>query len=1249
MRKITFFLVLSCLGLFSAIHATNRVNLALGKTVSARVNDMNGASSNDETAYFMTDGDENTVWESANSYKHSILIDLGTSYKITKVVIKWVDGQACNSCDLNFGQASDRMERAWSSNDLTETVESVHDDLNVEARFFELVLRGRIVAGKPYKIKEIEIYGVDNLAFGKTVTTRINSSTGDFSNNETANLITDGDVNTYWEATNNYKVSVMIDLGAVYDITKMVIKWADGQACVSSDLSFGLETNKMVRLWSRNDLTESVESVHDGMNERARYVELLMRGRMDGKNYRIREIEIYNEGYVPHENTVEQQEAIDSITSRLIQKQIDTSFSDANTSSYSSAMLSDGSWSDIDYNDGISADGWQPNTHLNRLKEMALSFRNPQSTWYENAALLGQIENGLLYFKNTAPYCTDNWWYNDIGGPQIYMIPLLLLKDHIEAKNMYIISTYLKNQIERFKGGGKNLTWIAEISMYKGCAENDFSIVKNSFEAMASTLVIVPVQGDEGIKIDGSFHQHHSQLYSGGYGLSMVADISNALELSNGTLFDDIFTTDKKEIYRNLVLDGILLLSHRNIIDFGTVGRNISRNSTNSTLGVTYVEREINRGGDDAAIYQAWKNHIEGNGPFPLSNINKHFWKSDIMVQHGDNYYMSAKIISSRTYGTEALNNENIKGYNLPLGATNILMSGLEYHKIYPIWDWTKIPGTTAVQNQDYTKLDDYLIGSNDFGGGVSNRSNGIIAYEHNYLGLSAKKAYFFIDGMMFCMGNGITFNQNESVATSVNQSFLSGDVTINAESTETLASQSSKTSDNLHWVHHNNVGYIFSSEGNVTVQNMSQTGSWREINATGVTSSITKDVFSLWFNHGNNPTDATYQYIVVPDKSLTDFQTTANNHGFIVTENNSTVQALRKGNQYGIIFYEAGTATMDDGLSITSDKAAMVLVEKDDQNLQISVSDPTYSASEIKLTLNRMFEGVDSTPEGNTELAFILPDGDYTGSTVTKSFEILLSDNTSVLNVTINGEPYNMLNNYILDCDCDIETFTVNITPANGTTVTSNGVSGNIIEVKIDKPEIKEVSFTVTSPSGNATQDYKFNIEKRFSFSSIVTQKWNNLLIVNNNPQTNGGYVFNDYKWFKNDLEMASGKQFYSVGDNATDLLDRDALYYVQVTTDSGDVLKTCPASPVFTNSIFKAYPNPVRAGEPLYIEVGIDEKQLANAKFRIYNMTGTMDTTIPVASNRVNTINLNKTGIYIIQLVTSDNDVIETKVIVK
>lgn len=95
-----------------------------------------------------------------------------------------------------------------------------------------------------------------------------------------------------------------------------------------------------------------------------------------------------------------------------------------------------------------------------------------------------------------------------------------------------------------------------------------------------------------------------------------------------------------------------------------------------------------------AENYEAWKRHIGGES-FPVPG-NTHFWKSNIMTHHGSDYYMSAKVISVRTNGTEMLNGQNLKGYYLPLGATNIMTTGHEYDDAFVVWDWTRVPGTTG-------------------------------------------------------------------------------------------------------------------------------------------------------------------------------------------------------------------------------------------------------------------------------------------------------------------------------------------------------------------------------------------------------------------------------------------------------------------------------------------------------------------------------------------------------------------------
>lgn len=137
----------------------------------------------------------------------------------------------------------------------------------------------------------------------------------------------------------------------------------------------------------------------------------------------------------------------------------------------------------------------------------------------------------------------------------------------------------------------------------------------------------------------------------------------------------------------------------------------------------------------------------------------------------------------------------------------------------------------------------------------------------------------------MFCIGSDISYVQNDNVLTSVEQNLLNGEVIYNDGQEKQLSSNSNMQLKQLKWVYHNNTGYIFRGTDNVTIQNMSQAGSWKDINATGESGLIDKNVFSVWINHGLNPENASYQYIVVPDKSINAFRDLAEQIDFYIAQ----------------------------------------------------------------------------------------------------------------------------------------------------------------------------------------------------------------------------------------------------------------------------------------------------------------------------------------------------------------------------
>lgn len=86
------------------------------------------------------------------------------------------------------------------------------------------------------------------------------------------------------------------------------------------------------------------------------------------------------------------------------------------------------------------------------------------------------------------------------------------------------------------KWTGQNLTWGATIQIMRGCVEKNPEVVAEAYKRLYEEICLVP-PGKEGIQTDYSFHQHGSQLYSGGYGHGFAQDNARFLYYAHETRF----------------------------------------------------------------------------------------------------------------------------------------------------------------------------------------------------------------------------------------------------------------------------------------------------------------------------------------------------------------------------------------------------------------------------------------------------------------------------------------------------------------------------------------------------------------------------------------------------------------------------------------------------------------------------------------------------------------------------------------
>jgi len=694
---------------------------------------------------------------------------------------------------------------------------------------------------------------------------------------------------------------------------------------------------------------------------------------------------------------------INIVTERLRNELINQSVNKNDVSAYIQNLQKNGSWEDIDYSNASVA-YWPALSHSSRLKEICISYNQPSSIYYHDTLVRTKIKSIIDFYISSKPV-SDNWWLNAIGAPINIGSALILMKTGdgfgFEQKRLVKYSDALLNYFAEsiikwpMYTTGANKVWFLRSSIYKACINENEAELRFDFLTAFDEAKIMR-GSDDGIKADYSFHQHRSQLYIGGYGRSFMRDILSLGMLANGTSYS--INTNQLQILTDQVLEGFQWFCHRSAFDFGAVGREISRpGATSSSAVLNFITslKELNAPG--TIELDRCYNFIRGEADFQ-SPGNKYFWKSEIMVHHGSDFYFSSKISSSRTTGTETVNGENLKRKYLPWGATNIMVDGNEYFNIFPVWDWSRIPGVTSYYEDVAadTNGSPRLVSESSYAGGVSDGVFGLAAYDYIYDGIEARKAWFFTPESVFCFGAGINASKNPDVITSINQCFSSGIVKGKNGIIKSVINSDLKLFKSIRWVYHNKVGYVFPSGGDITIKNINQSGSWQDINSIQSADTVTSKVFSIWINHGVSPRDSKYEYVVVPSKNVKQLEKWVRTNQLKTVLNSKDIQAVydRNAKLFAVVFYLPGTIILEPGLTLTVDKACLLLIQSINtgRGFKVSVSDPTATIGDVNIRLTKMLSGPGSTlnPDNTTTLKMVLPTGDETGKTVSAIYNLM-------------------------------------------------------------------------------------------------------------------------------------------------------------------------------------------------------------------------------------------------------------------
>jgi chondroitin AC lyase len=668
-----------------------------------------------------------------------------------------------------------------------------------------------------------------------------------------------------------------------------------------------------------------------------------------------------------------------------------------------STYRSTGDFSDIDYSDLSTTAGFPHQKHLSNLYALAKAYQTNTSVFFHDAEIMKEIEGALNYWVEK-DYIGDNWHDNQITTPTWLVNTLLImgndLKQDLAMKTQKMIGRANLNASGARPSGDRIV--IAGI-----LARN--LIYLDSLVAFEKVIKVIEGEikfstGERGMQHDYSFHHRVDRVNnttSYGYGKYANAFGEWSFYVS-GTRYQ--FSKEKINQLVDYYIDGISKQQVYGIYeDVSVKNRDITSKSYFQPKGILEIERLLmgtdHRKAELEELIKLRKGEIR-----PSRSFAKFFWQTEHFVFQRPHFYTTVRMFSTRNQNMEMPYNGPGKPTHHRADGTNYLfLKGDEYHNIWPVYDWQKISGTTVLQKPKlHGPQDIQKKGLTSFVGAVTDGLYGAVAFDFRspHDGVEAKKSWFFFDEEYVCLGTDIRSEVKLPVATTINQALLKGPVRVMQDDKQIVLPEGNRKLEKLKWVHHNSIGYLFPSGASLELSNQVATGTWASItDQKNISTALVQEpVFNLWFNHGNSPANASYQYIVVPAIDVDVFAANvADNRQIQILSNTGSIQAVWHGKKQMLqsAFYRAGTLKVKSGIQVRLDSQGMVMLKAaDNRIISVTVADPSRMLQRINLTISGVYQlkkaGVICMPDtGKKETMMVidLPQDVWSGSSVTIEF----------------------------------------------------------------------------------------------------------------------------------------------------------------------------------------------------------------------------------------------------------------------
>ncbi|TKG91972.1 hypothetical protein EYV94_20385 [Puteibacter caeruleilacunae] len=415
------------------------------------------------------------------------------------------------------------------------------------------------------------------------------------------------------------------------------------------------------------------------------------------------------------------------------------------------------------------------------------------------------------------------------------------------------------------------------------------------------------------------------------------------------------------------------------------------------------------------------KKHDVNMIDYPEGNYHgtRYFFNNDNLIKKEEDYYAYISMASNRCDGIESAHTM-ADNYNLFTcdGMTLFQKKGDEYREATGAWNLTAIPGVTSRQGEEHLKPITNWGGFNskyNYAGAATHNGPNACAgfkflknnarpkskYPNDFIfGVEAYKSYFWIGDNLLALGAGITNKQtglSHPIWTTIDQTISQSSEVIKyhkklkpSKANIQIIKKAGEKNKDINWVKNNGFTYgvipqYTHGEVGLIVEN--RPTKWNKLSPVNKSikgKSENVDIFQLWINHGNNPQNSSYAYMVNCKGEVP----TA--HPKILS-NNTSLQAVKscQDDILQAVFYDEKAILKDDSNQLKVSDPCILMLENQDSQLLITICDPRMNEKLDSITIytkQPLFERMKKSQNGWYEMNIKLPKGAQTGKPVTQA-----------------------------------------------------------------------------------------------------------------------------------------------------------------------------------------------------------------------------------------------------------------------